>query len=483
MGVRTGKEYLEGLRDGREVWLGGERVADVTEHPGLRRGAASLAALLDRQSDPALEDLLTYPSPTTGDRVATSFLQPRTKEDLEKRTAAMYDWAKWSNGMFGRTPDYLNSSFMAFAAAAPFFAEVRPEFGENVRRYYEHVREHDLVLTHTLVNPQVNRALTATGKPSEDVALHVVKETDDGVVVRGARLLATLGPLSDEIAVFPSTVLKNDPALAPYALAFSIPNATPGMRYVCRDSYDTGKSHFDAPLSSRFEEMDAVVIFDDVLVPWERVFLLADMKACNEAYGATNAVVHMMHQVVCKNVAKAEFVVGLLCAMTRANEADQAPEVQGMIAEAMWIAETQRAFLRAGEADAEVDRWGVVTPERRPLDTARNVFPKAYPRLVELVQLLGSSSLVATPSEADFEAAGVKDDVERYFHVANATPRQRVGLYRLAADVAASGFGNRQQLYERFFFGPPARMASAYFGLYDKEPLTERVSELLDRPS
>jgi len=480
VGIRTGKQYLEGLRDDREVWLRGERVADVTEHPALRRGAESLARLLDRQHQPELRELLTYPTGQGDERAAMSLLRPMSREDLERRTRAMLDWARQSGGMMGRTPDYLNSSFMAFASAHEYFAAVRPEFGENVASYYERIRHGDLVLTHTLVNPQVNRRLTADGTPSEDVALHVVRETDRGLIVRGARLLATLGPLSDEIAVFPSTVLKVTPASRPFALAFAIPSATPGMKYLCRDSYDEGKSHFDAPLSSRFEEMDAVVIFQDVLVPWERVFLYDDPQACNEAYRETSAVVHMMHQVTCKNLAKAEFMVGLLCAMARASERDQLPAVQGMIAEAMWIAESMRAFLRAGEVDAEPDRWGTMAPVRMPLDTARNVFPTMYPRLAELVQLLGSSSLMATPSEADF-AAPIAEDIERYLHLARADPRDRVALFRLAQDVAASGFGHRQVLYERFFFGPPERMASAFFSIYDKEPLMDRVRELLER--
>jgi 4-hydroxyphenylacetate 3-monooxygenase len=480
MGIRTGNAYLEGLRDGRNVWLHGERVKDVTSCPALRRGAESIAQLLDRQHEAALRDLLTYAADDGEERFGMSFLRPRCREDVARRGAAMYDWAKWSNGMLGRTPDYLNVSFTAFAGAAEFFARNRPGFGDNIRRYYEKMRHEDLVLTHTLVNPQINRQLTADGTPSEDVALHVVKETDAGVIVQGARLLATLGPLSDEIAVFPSTVLKAAPESRPYALAFAVASHTPGMKYLCRDSYDAGKSHFDAPLSSRFEEMDAVVVFDQVFVPWERVFLYDDPALCNEAYGATNAVVHMMHQVVCKNLAKAEFIVGLLCAMTHASDRHQDLHVQGMIAEAMWIAESMRAFLRVGEVDADEDVWGTFTPQRRPLDTARNLFPRMYPRLVELVQLLGSSSLMATPCEADFSGE-IADDVQRYFPLANLNPRDRVALFRLAQDVAASGFGNRQVLYERFFFGPPERTAAAYFGIYDKEPLIERVREMLAR--
>jgi 4-hydroxyphenylacetate 3-monooxygenase len=476
--VSSGSIYLARLRDEREVWIRGERVADVTSHPDLARGAATLAALFDRQHAAATRDLLTYRE--NGEPFALAFLTPRSVDDVAKRGAAMYDWAKWTSGMMGRTPDYLSSSFMALSAAAEYFAANRPAFAANVRNYFERIRRDDLVLTHTLVNPSFNKALSAQGLASEEVALRVVAETDAGIVVSGARLLATLGPLSDEIVVFPSTVLKADAASKDYAFAFAIPNDTPGMRYICRDSYDVGKPLFDAPLAGRFEEMDCVVVFDRVLVPWDRVFLYGDPSLCNDVYAKTNAVVHMMHQVVCKNLAKAEFIVGLLCAMCQASERDKDIGVQERIAEAMWIAESMRAFLYSAERQAERDDWGVHVPLRRPLDTARNLFPRMYPRLIEIVQLLGSSSLMATPSEADF-SNDLAGDVEKYFALVNLSSRERVGLFRLAHDVAISGFGTRQVLYERFFFGPQNLMASAYYRLYDKERYIERVRELLAR--
>ena len=480
MGIATGAKYLNRIQDDREVWLGGKRVDNITTHPALKRGAASMASLLDRQHDKKLSDCLTYSEPDSDERFAMSFLPPKSTTDVIRRGAAFYDWAKWSNGMMGRTPDYLNSSFMAFAGAADYFAESRPQFADNVRNYYTKMRDQDLVLTHTLVNPQVNRHLTAQGLASPEVALRVVKETDAGLVVKGARLLATLGPLSDEIAVFPSTVLKAAPEMKPYALAFAVANDTAGMKYICRDCYDQGKSLFDAPLSGRFEEMDCVVIFDNVLVPWERVFLYDNPELCNRAYGETSAVVHMMHQVVCKNLAKAEFIVGLLCAMVQASERDKDLVVQGQIAEAMWIAETMRAFLFSAEHQAEEDKWGQFAPQRRPLDTARNLFPKMYPRLVEIIQLLGSSSLMATPCEADLTNE-IAPDVEQYFQLAHLDSRDRIALFRLAHDVTISGFGSRQALYERFFFGPQNIMASVYYGLYNKEEYVERVEELLGR--
>jgi len=234
-GIRTGKQYLAGLQDDRDVWIQGEKVKDVTEHPGLSRGAHTLAGFLDRQFDPKLQDKITY--------------EENGKRYAMRRGDAFYEWATWSNGMFGRTPDYKNASVMAFSSAADFLAEGRPEFGENMKRYYEYVRNNDKVLTHTLVNPTFNHAQAKLGKYDEKVALQIVKETDEGIVVNGARLLATLGPHSDEIEVFPSTLLKASDENIPFAFAFAIPINTPGLRLICRDTYDHGKSTFDAPWS------------------------------------------------------------------------------------------------------------------------------------------------------------------------------------------------------------------------------------------
>ena len=480
MGIKTGEQYLDSLRDGRAVWLHGRQVVDVTREPGLERGARTLAGFIDRQRDAALLDQLTFV--VDGERHPMSFLLPRRAEDVRRRGAACYEWAKWSNGMLGRTPDYKNASITAFAGAAEFLNQNGGpvDFAANMRAYYLEARSRDHVLTHTLVNPQFNAELARQGRSSPEVALQVVKETDAGIVVNGARLLATLGPLANEIEVFPSTLLKASEENIPFAFAFTLPVDTPGLRMICRDTYDTGKTTFDAPLASRFEEMDAVVVFDNVLVPWERVFMYRDPLLCNRAFAETNAVVHMMHQVAWGKLAKAEFIVGLLCAVARASGKDKDMNVKGQIAEAMWIAETVRALLFSAEHQPERDEWGLYIPQRRPLDTSRNLFPRLYPKLIETVHMLGSSSLVATPCEADF-GNDIAGDVERYFQQVNVDSRERVALFRLAHDVAVSGFGNRQVLYERFFFGPQNVMASIYFDLYDKDEMMGRVDELLNR--
>ena len=481
-GIRTGAEYLAGLCDDREVWTRGNRVKNVTAEPGMGRCAATLASFLDNQHKSEFHDTVTYQD-EDGDRCAMAYMAPKSADDITARGRAYTQWARWSNGMLGRTPDYKNASVMAFATAAEFLAQGtkgQADFVKNMVNFYNHCRKNDKVLTHTLVNPTVSHQQATEGKYSDKVALHVVKETDAGIIVNGARLLATLGPLADEIEVFPSTVLHSSHDNIPFAFAFALPIATAGLKLICRDTYDHGKSHFDAPLASRYEEMDAVVIFENVFVPWERVFMYGQPELCNQAFGATNAVVHMMHQVACGKLAKSEFMVGLLCSIAKATGRDKDLYTKGLIAEVMQMAETVRALLFSAEAQAHEDQWGNYIPLRGPLETSRNLFPRMYPRMIEVLQLLGSSSLMATPSEADFSNE-ISQDVAQYFQVANLESRDRVALYRLAHDVAVSGFGNRQALYERFFFGPPAIMASAYYDLYDKDPTMDRVNTLLSQ--
>ena len=479
MPARTGQDYIRGLREQpREVWIDGERVKDVTTHPAFRGGVRSVAALYEMQHDPELKEEMTYRSPTSGDPVGLSFIIPRTMQDLERRRQMMLQWARTGCGMMGRSPDFLNVNFAAWGAAADYFAQSRPQFGANVRRYYEYIREHDLTLTHSLINLQRSRALSGMFNLSEETALHLVRETDAGIVVRGSRVLATLGPLSDEIAVYSPREGRMQEASNPFVLNFAIPCGTPGLKFLCRESFDLGRSHFDHPLGSRFEEMDAIVFFDDVLVPWERVFLLGDVDLLNEMPRTTNSTVHTAHQGAVKNVAKSEFLLGVALLMAQTLGSTQLPHVQARLAELMMHTEVMKALLRAGEADAQLDRWGVMCPSMVPLEVTRTLFMSTYPRMVEILQLLGSSSFMLIPSEADFQSP-LSPEIERFLATDTAAARDRVKLFRLAWDIACSAFGGRQVLYERFFAGEPLSRARFLQSIYAKDPLVERVQAFL----
>src|SRR4029079_15873617 len=460
-------------------WLGGERVRDVTRHPGLASGARAIASLYDMQSAPELRETMTYKSPTTGDPVGLSFIIPRTQDDLVRRREMMLRWARATCGMMGRSPDFMNVTFAAWAASADYFARGRPQFADNMRRYYEHIRENDLVLTHSLINLQRSRSVSGLYNLEEGTALHCVRETDAGIIVRGARVLATLGPFADEIAVYSPRVPLYTDGHNPFALNFGIPCSTEGLRFLCRDSFDQGRSHFDYPLSSRFDEMDCVVFFDDVLVPWERVFLLGDVELLNKT-GATNFSAHSAHQGAAKNLAKCEFVLGVALLLTETLGNAQVPHTESYIGELMLTTSLMKACMRGGEADAKLDRWGVMCPDNVMIESTRNLFMTAYPRMIEILHLLGSSSFMITPSKADLDGP-LSPAIEQYLATDNSTARDRVRLFRLACDLAINSFGNRQVLYERFYASDPLSRARALAAIYPKSEAMQRVLEFLQR--
>lgn len=481
MGARNGAAYLEGLRDDREVWLDGQRVADVTHDPRLGRGVRSIAALYDLQLDPCRIEHMTYVSPTSGERVGLSHIEPRSIDDLVKRRNMVKTWSQWSGGMLGRSPDYLNTMVMGCAANADYFAHNDPAFGKNIQRYYENVREQDLCLTHTLVSPQVNRAVHPDQQAGGEVALHVVKETDAGLILSGARILATLAPASDDLFVAPSPSRSYAGVGNPRAFAFSIPIATSGLRMICRESFDYGRSSFDHPLGSRFEEMDCTAVFDNVLVPWERVFLYGDQEYCQALFRDTNCFTHSMHQFLTKNWVKAEFVLGVAMLMADGIGIDQQLHVQRMLGEILHAALTLRAFIRAAEADATPGPSGVWAPDSETLLTARSYFPEVYPRLVEILQILGSSGLANIPSEASVEAPELEQDIQRYFQGTALDGKARIRLFRLAWDIACSSFGGRQVLYERYFAGDFYRNVATHYLNHNKQPYRQLVEAFLNR--
>jgi len=238
-------------------------------------------------------------------------------------------------------------------------------------------------------------------------------------------------------------------------------------------------SPMDYPLSARLDETDAMVVFDNVLIPWERVFIHRDAEMCNGLYNRTGAMPQIMHQFSTKNLSKAEFMMALAFAIARSTKIDAHLHVQGMLAEMIQFTEFVRACLRASEADAAPNPYGFMTPAAMPLWTVRMMFPKMFVRMCEIIQTLGAGGLVAVPSYAELSGP-IAADVETYFQAANADSRYRIKLFRLAFDAAVSSFSGRQQLYERYYSGDPVRLAGSLYDMYDKNTYVDRIAELLD---
>ncbi len=479
MGVRTGAQILEGLRDGRELYMDGERVRDVTSDARLAGGAATMAQLYDMQHSPDLRDEMTYVSPKTGQRVGMSFLQPKTLEDLALKRKAFRRWHDHTLGMFGRAPDFVNVMLSSFAAGAEAFGP----YAKNMIAYYEKARDEDRIATHSLTNPQVDRSRNVAAQ-AIDVAARAVRETDAGIVIRGARMLATLGAYSDDFLVMPapSYPLPDTEEAKAFAIGFHIPVATPGVKMINRPAMippRIGSTH-DYPLSSRFDESDCMIVFDDVLVPWENVLMYRDIDIFNNVYRRVHAMGAMAHQFSVKDLCKAEFMMGLAFSLVQTTRIDGYQHIQGMLAELINSVEILRACILASEAGAEVSPTGMMTPAAGPLAAVRFEFPEMFRRSCEIIQIMGAGGLTMVPSYAEVEGP-LAQDVATYYQAAAADATTRIKLFRLAVDASMSMFSGRQQLYERYFAGDPVRGAGGLYHNYDKQPHLQRIVDLLER--
>jgi anthranilate 3-monooxygenase (FAD)/4-hydroxyphenylacetate 3-monooxygenase len=407
MPMRSGREFIEGLRrTPREVWIAGRRVDDVTADPVFARPVQSIAMLYDLQVSSAHRDAMSYRDDDGGEPYGASFLIPRSHADLVKRRLSMKVWAEASFGLLGRSPDFLNTVLMAWAESADFFGQRGPQFADNVRNYYKHCRKRDLFATHAIVNPQTDRSKGSHEQADQFAHLGVVEETKDGLIVRGAKMLATHGPTADELLVYPEPGIREGSER--YVLAFGIPCATKGLKFICREPFDDGTQNaWDHPLGSRFEEPDAVCVFDDVLIPWDRVFLYGDVKMGNAMFGEASIRNNTGHQTAVRGLAKCQLLVGIVIALTQAVKSDSHLHVQQQLGELLGYLPLIEGAILLAEQKAEPTGRGAIRPAYAPLQALRLHIPRFYERIVQVTQTLAAGGLLISPTEADLRSAGL----------------------------------------------------------------------------
>jgi aromatic ring hydroxylase len=479
MSARTGRQFLDGLRKTpRHLWLGDERIGDVTAHPALAGAARTLAEVFDRQHRFADECLI--PDPETGEPINISHMFPRSIEDLKRRNRGLSRIAEATVGLMGRTPDYMNVKFASFAARPSFWAgpDQRNAGGaENLVRFQRRLAREDVSLTHTIIQPTVDKATDAK-LVGNRVTLHKVGDTASGILVRGAKVLATLAPFADEIVVYPGPPIP--PGANAYALGFSVPVDTPGLLFLCRDSAAAPGAHpFDRPLSSRFDEQDAVVIFDDVEITQERVFLDGDVEIHN-GIGRSGIRDNMTNQSTVRALTKLEFAYGLATRMAEAIN-DQSPATLEMLGElSSYVEVTRSAVLLSAEHGYHVGD-GVWFPDGRPLHPMRSLLATWFPRVNEIITLIGSHNLLATPTRGQLDDAELRPLIDEFLGGANGVDAERrAALFRLAWDFVGSGLGGRNVLYERFYLTSASRnRINTHLSHVDRTRAYELVDSIL----
>ena len=477
---RDGRAYLEKIRDdGRDVRLYGKRVPDVTTHFGFQNSVNSYAALYDFQSAPENIELMTFTSPSTGERVNRAWQCPRSYQELIQRREAMVAWNKRHYGFMGRSPDHVASTMAGFSMGLDRFRRYDKARANAVEQYYRYARDNDLFLTYTIINPQADRSKQAHEQADEFLAMRIVDRDSDGIVVKGAKMLGTSCVMADE--VFVSCIQPLAPGDEPCAVSCVIPVNAPGLTLMSRKSYE-GSAHsmFDNPLSNQFDENDALLYFNEVKVPWERVFIVDDRDMCQAQFHETPCYRFEEYQAMVRLMVKLWFLVGVARRITEVNGTLRIASVRETLGEIAAEAATVEAFVKAIEVNGSIDNNGYFTPDLAMITAAQVVTQRLYPRVIEAIRNLAGGGLIMLPSGVeDFSDPQLATFIHQTQKSASVEPFERVKFFKLAWDAIGSEFASRHVQYEMFYAGAMFVLKNHAFRAYDWDRSAAMLDELL----
>jgi 4-hydroxyphenylacetate 3-monooxygenase len=484
---RTGAEYIASLKDGRAVYFNGERVKDVTEHPAFRNAVRSIASLYDLAASPEHRSVMTYPSPKTGEPVHKAFLLPRTSADLVARRTALKIGADATYGLMGRSPDHVPGFLVGFALRPDIFARGGEQFARNIVAYYEHVRDRDLYVSYVIIQPQIDRSKPAHQQEDPTLYAGVVEERDGGIVVSGAQILGTGSALSNEL--FLSCIIPLRPGDENYALSLAVPIDAPGLRLILRRPYgDSVPSIFDYPLSSRFDETDALLVFDRVYVPWERVFIYRNIALTVAQFYESPAHVIGNHQAQVRFWSKSEFLAGLAHRIAEANGVDKLPPVQTTLGELAAYSAMASGLVLAADAECVHDARGFVYPNPKYIYANGWLQATYHGTMINYLRELAGAGVLQVPATyRDYHNPEIAGDLHRFIRSPSMSSIDRTKLFKLAWDLVGSEFAGRHQQYELFYAGSRSMTTSIRaYRAYDFPTVVARVAGCLasyDLPS
>mgnify|MGYP001393196137 FL=1 len=448
----NGKEYIESLQDEREIYIYGERVKDVTKHPAFRNSVQSIARLYDALHSSDSKEILTCDTDTgSGGYTHRFFRYATNSDDLFAQRSAMAEWAKMSYGWMGRTPDYKASFTNTLGANPDFYGQ----FSENAKSWYKRTQEAVPFINHALVNPPIDRDKIADDV--KDVYISIDKETDSGIYVSGAKVVATSSALTHYNFLGQNMAAEiNDDSMA---IMFIADMRSPGIKLICRPSYElqaaaTG-SPFDYPLSSRFDENDAIFIFDNAFIPWENVFVHRDIEMLKAFYPKSGFVNGYTFQSATRMSVKLDFIIGILSKALKATGTENFRGVQVQLGEVIgW----RNLIWSLTDAMAGApDPWvgGAVLPSMKAATAYRIFSTEAYPQIKAIIEKIVASGLIYLPSSnKDFNNSEIDKYLEKYVRGSNGMGhKERIKIMKLLWDAIGTEFGGRHELYERNYAG------------------------------
>ena len=450
--IKNAAAHLASLRDGREVYLRGQRIDDVTTHRAFRNSVASAANLYEFQSDPKNAEWMTYASPDRNVRVSRSWQLPASYAELRARRTALEAWAETHFGFMGRSPDHVASCIAGMVMGLPVFEAYDKKRAGALVDYYRFARDNDLFLTYVIVNPQADRSKGASEQADPFFIAREVDRDHEGITVKGAKMLGTSSIMANEVLVSNIQPLKEGEES--YALSFCIPMNAKGLRVLSRRSYeDTAESVYDNPLSSRYDENDAILYFDEVKVPWERIFVAGDVVMSNRQFHGTPSHIYQNYQCQIRLMVKLRFLVGLATVIADTNGIGAMQPVRETLGELAAEAAMVEAFVDSIEVSGK-QAGPYFVPDTHKVYAAQVLTQKLYPKVISTLRELAGGGMIMLPSSVDdFANPMLRDYIERTQKSPATSAEGRVKLFKLAWDAVGSEFASRHTQYEMFYAG------------------------------
>lgn len=447
----SGQEYLDSLDDGREIWFEGERVSSITTHPAFAEAARSIRGLYDSLHDPAQQETLTSVDPF-GHRTHRFFAPSYSAEDLRQSRTAIESWQRQTYGWMGRTPDY-KAAFMAQLAEGHDYYGT---YGPNALAWYKRCASQVLFVNHVLIDPPVDRS--SNRSDVRDVFVSVDREDDNGIYVSGAKMVATGSVLTHAtfVAVNSGVAARMEPGRDDdMALVFMVDMNAPGLKMICRPSYEAAaRSPFEAPLASRFDENDSVIVFNECFIPWENVFAYRDVETTKGFYANSGFFNRYNLQSATRLSVKLDFAVGLLQHGTKATGSNEFRAVQAAIGEIIAMRETLWAFTTAMVLDPEPSIGGTVVPRLQTAAAARLYATNCWQRVRDIFETyLAGAPIYTVSGPQDLLQSELRPDIDQYFRGTGIDAEARIKLFKLIWDAMYSEFAGRHGLYERNYAG------------------------------
>ena len=475
---KDGTQHLEALRDGREIYINGELVDDVTTHRAFRNSTRSIASLYDFQAAGDNVERMTFASPATGDRVNLQWRLPTCYEELAKRRQAIEAWNEVHFGFMGRAPDHVASTLVGFMMGIDLLEAHDPNRAAALRDYFAFVRDNDHYVTYVIVNPQGDRSKATSDQGDEFHTVAIVDEDSEGIVVKGAKMLGTATAMCNEVLV--ASLMPLQEGEERYAVTFAVPMNAKGLKQMCRRSYEeNAASVFDNPLSSRFDENDAILYFDEVKVPWERVFALRDPEVCRALFHTAPGHAMQNYQSMIRLMVKMRFLVGVARMVAETTGIVNFPQVREKLGQLTSETQMIEALVRGMEAGAR-QVGSYLAPTRNAVISALVLAQQLYPKVITTIRELAGGGLIMLPSDVrDFANPELADLIHKTQKSSVYSPEDRVKVLKLAWDAVGSEFGSRHTTYEMFYAAPNFMNQTMAFDSYDWDRAMGMVERML----